>query len=279
MSQRIRRHLTPAMFVALLALVFAVTGGAFAASGQAGGGGAPAKGTASSALAESAKSTLAESAKSKGKTGPRGPRGATGAKGATGATGPTGPAGATGAKGENGAAGATGPQGAAGPEGKAGKEGKEGEEGTPGVQGSPWTAGGTLPSGSTETGAWDIQVLAAETKTVTSVSFPIPLSSALGEKNVHFILANGEEFVPGAANNPTPTECPGNVSKPEAKPGNFCVYTGRMAVGLTPYSQAIVKPSATNSPESGTAASGALFFFEESEPGKSAYGTWAVTAP
>jgi hypothetical protein len=198
----------------------------------------------------------------------------------TGATGPAGSAGAAGAKGENGVAGAEGKEG---PPGKEGKPGTEGEEGTPGAAGPEGvcsTPKCVLPPGTTETGAWSVQIATAGINTITPVSFPIPLPSALGAKNVHFILENGEEFVGGAANNPTPTECLGKVEKPEAKPGNFCVYTGHMPEeGLTPYSQPIVKPSSGGSPEEGTATSGALLYFAESEPPKGAYGTWAVTAP
>ena len=61
MFHRVRRHLTPATFIALLALVFAVTGGAFAASSH--GGGAP-TGTGVKAIAAK---PLATAAKSKGK--------------------------------------------------------------------------------------------------------------------------------------------------------------------------------------------------------------------
>ena len=276
MFQRIRKHLTPSTFIALLALIFAATGGAFAATGGGGSG--------SKATAGVGGKPIATTAKSKGKSGPRGPKGPAGPKGATGVTGATGPAGsagAAGAKGENGAAGAEGKEGPPGKEGKPGAEGEEGTPGAKGVEGSPWTAGGTLPPEKTETGAWSIQTI--DPHTITAVSFPIRLPSALGEKEVHFILVNGEEFVPGAANNPTHTACPGIPEKPEAKPGNFCVYTGRMPEEyFTPGAHPIQNPALSEA-ITGTATSGAdlEILLLESEPSapRKAHGTWAVTAP
>src|SRR6188472_2090585 len=81
--------------ISVIALVFAMFGGAYAASNSSGGG----KATASA----------------KAKKGPRGP------KGATGPAGPAGPAGPTGAKGDAGAPGANGTNGAPGTPGAAGK--------------------------------------------------------------------------------------------------------------------------------------------------------------
>jgi hypothetical protein len=92
---RIKKHFTPSTFIALLALVFALTGGAFAATGG---------GRASHAT------LTAAAAKSKGKAGARGARGPAGPAGKEGKTGPQGPAGA---KGETGPAGPAGPTGAA----------------------------------------------------------------------------------------------------------------------------------------------------------------------
>jgi hypothetical protein len=98
MLSALRKHLNPATAIAFLALILALTGGAFAATG---GGNHP---------------TLTASA-AKAKKGPRGPQGPAGPAGKTGATGATGAAGATGpagAKGETGAAGAAGATGASG---------------------------------------------------------------------------------------------------------------------------------------------------------------------
>jgi hypothetical protein len=100
MFHRVRRHLNASTLIALLALVFAVTGGAFAATGH---GGSPA-GALASVKAGAAKS----------KRGPRGPQGPAGPAGKNGAAGPAGPAGPVGAKGETGATGAAGANGVAG---------------------------------------------------------------------------------------------------------------------------------------------------------------------
>jgi Collagen triple helix repeat (20 copies) len=201
MFSAIRKRISPTTVVAFMALVFAMTGGAFAASGG-GGGGTGAKATASvTPLASAAKAKP----KPKAKAGPRGPAGPAGAKGAAGAAGPAGPAGAAGAKGETGAPGAAGAQGGVG---AAGKEGAEGQEG------SPWTDGGTLPSESTETGVWG-GYPNEPTESIHSfpISFPIPLAVA---PNEIIVVAEGELTKPG---------CPGeNHGRPTAEPGKLCVY-------------------------------------------------------
>ena len=204
-----------------MALVFALTGGAVAATSHGGGGsGAPAKATASVRPV----ATVAK-AKSKAKSGPRGPKGAagpTGQAGKNGANGATGPAGAPGAKGENGAAGGPGSNGTgvtstafSGEKGscvEGGTEltsasgttlvcnGESGPKGRNGSEGSPWTDGGTLPTETgeegkpaTETGSWatpdEKTIKGTEEepgKEIMSVpiAFPIPLKAALGPNNV-----------------------------------------------------------------------------------------------
>ena len=83
MFRALRKHLTPSTFIAFLALVFAVTGGAFAASGPGGGGSA--KATASSTRTGSA-----------GSLSPRPPRASPSRRAKAGPRGPAGPKGATG---------------------------------------------------------------------------------------------------------------------------------------------------------------------------------------
>jgi Collagen triple helix repeat (20 copies) len=124
-----------------MALVFALLGGAYAATGPNGGGNATA------------------SAKAKTKKGPPGPRGP---KGPPGPQGPAGPKGDAGAAGSNGEKGPQGPQGEKGP------------QGLPGKEGNPWTAGGTLPSGEEEQGVW----AATDAFQIVTVPFNIPLTSA-----------------------------------------------------------------------------------------------------
>ena len=95
---RKRVHFGPATAIAFLALVFAITGGAFAATGGNGGGSSHATLIASAAKA-----------KSKVKVGPRGPAGPAGKNGANGANGAAGPQGPQGPKGENGTTARTAP--------------------------------------------------------------------------------------------------------------------------------------------------------------------------
>jgi hypothetical protein len=132
--------------ISVLALVFAMLGGAYAASQQEGG-----KASVSSA-----------------KRGPRGPRGP---KGPTGDQGPGGPQGLAGVNGKN---GATGPRGATGPEGPTGPTGPAG---------SPWTGGGTLPPGETEVGTFSVKVTGSD-ENVANISFPVPLPNVVAFEHV-----------------------------------------------------------------------------------------------
>jgi len=81
----IRRNLNLPTAIAVVALVFAMTGGAYAAKSYVNGS--------------------AKDSKAKAKQGPRGPRGKRGPQGPKGPTGPTGPKGDTGAQGPKGVAG------------------------------------------------------------------------------------------------------------------------------------------------------------------------------
>ena len=96
------------MLVSVIALVIALGGGAYAATGSP---------TGHAARAKHHKPPV---------TGPRGPRGFTGPAGPAGPAGPVGP---TGAAGLNGAAGAVGPGGPVGPSGQTGPGGATGATG------------------------------------------------------------------------------------------------------------------------------------------------------
>jgi hypothetical protein len=91
MLDPVRRNANATTVIAVLALVFAMTGGAFAAKNYVGG---PAQ--------------AAKKHHKKSKRGPRGPRGKRGARGAVGPQGAVGPVGPQGPKGD------TGPKGNAG---------------------------------------------------------------------------------------------------------------------------------------------------------------------
>jgi hypothetical protein len=247
--KRISRHATYANVVATLALCFAVSGGAAYA--------------ASHYLITSTKQIKPGVLKQlAGKAGPPG------APGPVGPSGPQGPAGAAGPKGE------TGPAGTPGKEGAPGSEGKQGKEGKPGKEGSPWSAGGTLPSGRTETGVWS-----SSGGTPAPISFSIPLAEPLAwsenqpgepENQVHYINPSGKEVFSINTEIASHPACPGTVAKPEATPGNLCIYASSSPTeGESGWNEAIVNAAEVG--PAGAAISGALLLAE-------GHGTWAVTA-
>ena len=213
--------------ISVIALVFAMFGGAYAATNPGG------KATASA----------------KAKKGPRGPKGATGPAGPQGPAGPTGPAGPQGPKGDPGASGSNGKsvtvseieaeEEACDELGGAEVKQEGAAQGTDvcnGKEGSPWTAGGTLPKKATETGVFgppEAYEAGAETyyspimstnRYQVPVSFSIPLATA---PEFVSVSTASEEFgsAPG---------CPGVVGGvPKANSGKFCVYVHE-AVGLSP---------------------------------------------
>jgi hypothetical protein len=129
------------LIVAIVALVAAFTGSAFAEEGWK--------------LSKSEQKEVRKLAKMEARKV---------AKGATGATGPQGPAGAPGAKGDPGAAGAAGP---AGP---------EGPEGPPGPPGPTETK---LPFEETVTGVWGFGVqTTASNRIPVQMSFPLRIEPA-----------------------------------------------------------------------------------------------------
>jgi len=151
-SKRFRDRLGangPGLTVAVIAPVFALVGGAFAASGGLN--------------AKQKKQVEKIAKKFAGKDG------ATGPAGKDGATGPAGPQGSPGAKGDKGDQGIQGIQGIPGPPGKDGETG--------------FTE--TLPAGKTETGAFAVQGTPAdENGLIAAISFPIPLDEALDADHV-----------------------------------------------------------------------------------------------
>jgi hypothetical protein len=173
--------------VATLALVFAMSGGAYAAS---------------KFLITSTKQIKpGVLASLKGKAG---------ANGAPGAAGPAGPAGPAGSQGPAGANGKDGSPGAAGPQGPTGAKGATGPAGETGFT-------ERLPSGKTETGTWSANALNPTVgATFWPISFAIPLSTGGEAFYLDQAETEGEAGTGG---------CTGSVAQPTAPAGKLCVYT------------------------------------------------------
>ncbi len=232
--------------ISVIALVFAMFGGAYAASNSSGGG----KATAS---------------KTKTVKGPRGP------KGATGPAGPQGPAGPAGAKGDAGTNGSNGTNGTNGTSATtaaySGTECANGGVEVKSVSPTAYVCNGedgqtgfteTLPTGKSEYGTWGApKAVLSE----ASISFNIPLESAVP---AHFIA--WEET-------PAPTaECPGTYEEPAAAPGNLCIYASEEVYGTF-----VSVENVENYTHGEAGKSGARLTFENIL--FPAYGDWAVTAP
>jgi hypothetical protein len=273
-----------------LALVFAMSGGAFAAGKY---------------LIVSTKqikpSVLAQL---KGKAG------APGAQGPAGAAGPQGPAGANGKDGANGANGTNGTDGVS-PAGTAfagaahgctegGVEFK-GANTTYACNGKKGTTGftETLPSGKTETGSWEFGPYAAGAISGPFIrapiaSFAIPLAAGLSGEgcgtvvaghvvatcHVHYIDPAGKEVIENAGTEAfeevPPSGCAGTVSAPTAEPGNLCIYA--LNESKTRGASDFIKNPSTGGEGAGPTGAFASFAKEGAGAGANAVGTWAVTA-
>jgi hypothetical protein len=134
--------------------------------------------------------------------------------------GKPGPAGPVGPGGSVGVAGAQGPVGSPGKDGLPGKQGEPGKDGKDGATGFTEV----LPVGKTLRGDWSLSQLAAsETFVSTGVSFGIPLAGAPVPRLVK--ADGKELVVKGSAvEEVTPTNCLGSSAEPKASPGNLCVY-------------------------------------------------------
>jgi hypothetical protein len=250
MFRRIRNHVNATTLVAVLALAFAMTGGAYAASRYII--------TSTKQISPKVLKTL------KGANGTNGTNGTNGAAGSQGAAGPAGPQGPT---------GSTGATGKEGPAGKNGENGKNGETG--------FTM--TLPKGKTETGVWSAHIQSeaegakgTEGNTLSSISFNIPLEAPLVGGSVwHYVTS--EEQTKGTG----PAQCTGNVSEPKAAGGNICLYQGATEPA-TGASVAKVTPPSSLGTAQGTGTGGAVahIHYEGSlAEGVEIEGSWAVTAP
>jgi hypothetical protein len=264
MFSRIRQRITFANVAMTLALVFAMTGGAYAA-----------KKYLITSTKQIKPSVLAQL---KGKNGTNGKDGA---QGPQGPKGETGPAGEKGAAGMNGAVGATGPKGATGSQGATGNAGPQGNvgpsgpTGTTGATGSPWPAGGTLPPGAEEKGAWGaggvpVPIGLGTTEAIYApISFTIPLASG-SPPAVHVIAVGGK----GAGGGTCPITS--EAEKPAAEAGNLCIFAQgthnvKSILSSSPGTGALGVADETGSVVLATA--------EILKEGVLVKGTWAVKAP
>jgi hypothetical protein len=254
--------------ISVIALVFAMLGGAYAASSDNGAG----------------KATASAKAK-RGPRGPKGPAGPAGPQGAAGIKGDTGPKGDKGDKGDTGNTGANGTSatvasfaGSKGTctEGQGGLEVKSASPAAYVCNGKNGTTGftDTLPPGKTETGTWaySAENLANGAEVIVPISFPIPLPAPAQGKA--FLLTSeeianeeGEGFEAG---------CTGTVESPIAPQGKLCVYTDiELSENITFFNFIISETFNLFQP------SGTFLLFNATAPSAKIMtgGTWAVRAP
>jgi hypothetical protein len=216
----IRKRLTYSNVAVTLALVFAMSGGAYAAGKY---------------LITSTKQIKPSVLKQlRGNTGPAGKEGLVGKEGPAGKEGLKGANGSNGTNGEKGAPGANGKSVVAGAEPKGANCANGGSNFE--VEGSAtkhYACNGetgfteTLPAGKTETGEWSLTMVAkgAEELSFAVVSFNIPLKAVPAH---HYINTKGKEpfynETTEKLEEQTQPECPGSVAEPKANSGNLCLY-------------------------------------------------------
>ncbi|MGN6275683.1 MAG: hypothetical protein ACTHNP_07110 [Solirubrobacterales bacterium] len=260
MVSRIHSKLGSAgLIVAVVALIAALGGAAFAASGG---------------LSSKQKKEVTIIAKKYA-----GKPGAPGAPGPQGPAGPQGTPGTAGKDGTNGTNGTNGKSVVAEPAGAV--ECEEGGttfevegsgtretvcNGEKGERGEPWAPNNTLPANATETGAYAASP-SEGTSAWVPISFNVPLASELDSEHVHIVTE--EETTNGTA----PAECPGSPQNPEAARGNLCVYSS-VEFNATPGS--IYTPYVPLV-EFGAGTAGAVIRIIGSGSPSLAKGTWAVT--
>jgi hypothetical protein len=275
MFSRLRKRLTYANVAMTLALVFAMSGGAFAAG---------------KFLITSTKQIKPSVLKQlQGKAGVPGPVGTPGPQGPAGANGKDGAPGTNGTNGKDGSPGTSGTSvtsaklsagNAACKEGGSEFTAAEGKK-TTACNGSPWTVGGTLPEGASEKGAWAVDGMPGPDApfagvVMTSISFGVPLKAAPAEH----VIQPGEEGKGGG--------CPvgSSVAKPEAEPGNVCIFISNSELAklenvLSPsagtYVIAPLSPSTGNGEAADAAGAVLVVAAENGAKAVRAAGSWAVS--
>ncbi|HWX44974.1 MAG TPA: hypothetical protein VNY52_06600 [Solirubrobacteraceae bacterium] len=191
MFSRIRKRFTYVNIALTLALVFVMSGGAYAANHYLI--------TSTKQISPKVLRSLAGKAGAVGPAGPAGPQG------------PTGPAGS---RGETGAPGVPGKEGARGEKGETGKEGLTGYA-------------ETLPSGKTLKGEFDALGYASGALrggVSASIGFLFRVENETHEGAIAHLI--GLEEGEGEPHAKLPAGCTGNYKNPGAEKGNLCVFTG-----------------------------------------------------
>jgi len=268
MFSKLRRRVSVPGAISMIALFFAMSGGAFAAKYMISSTNQISpkvlkklKGATGPAGVTGAAGVSGQ----KGATGQAGPTGATGSIGVTGPTGAPGTNGTNGATGATGAPGTNGTNGATGATGATGAAGTNGTNGTNGATGATGPAGTTLPSGMTSTGTWAtsfVNNFAVNIFNYAAISFPlettfVPVFKWVGPANA---------TTPGAVEG-----CPGTASEPKAVASTLCVYSANLTSMAEP-------PVRFPAPQVAR-KSGVVLQFETTGEAAKATGTWAVTAP
>jgi Collagen triple helix repeat (20 copies) len=280
MFTRIHQKLGTAGFIiSIVALVAALTGGAYAAGG----------GLSGKQKKEVTKIAQTEAKKFAGRPGATGP---------AGPVGPTGPSGAAGAKGDAGARGDTGATGTAGTNGTNGTNGSNGKSvtvtevspGEPecnklggalvGVEGStaapqevcngaPGTTGfaNELPSGETETGTWSVGRFTLKEQEEFVQAF-VPISFP-------FHLTPGQYFAELMERGETSANCTGSSQEPTAAAGSVCLYVAEGSASLNLYG--FLSPSPAEGGDETASPSGIVAKFG-AVSGQFGFGTWAATS-
>lgn len=262
--------------VAVIALVMALVGGAYAAGG----------------LTKSQEKQVTKIAKKyAGKAGAAGINGINGTNGKDGAAGTNGKDGTPGASGTSATTASFN-----GAKGSCKEGGVEVKSASPTVNvcnGSPWTAGGTLPKGSTETGTWSAsgvpaKILGAFPGLLASISFDIPLSAPLTNAEecdetgkpvcaVHIIGVKAGEGEENESPFVESGECSGTVLSPGAEEGHLCVFVGEHGnfAKIIPSSVGRLEDPS----EFGAGTTGAVLnVVTSTEAAALVSGSWAVTA-
>lgn len=283
---------TAGLIVAVIALVFALAGGAIAAAVGLNG--------------KQKKEVTAIAKKFAGTPGAAGANGAAGSQGPHGLPGPEGPQGPEGPEGLEGLQGPKGINGTNGTNGKSviavaetpGANCKEGGasfevegSGTKHFACNGFGAAAILPSGVTETGTWAAsgsrqkittevegvkeEVFVGASGVIVPITFPIPLAGPLEQSHAHFVTVNKVET------ETVPADCTvngveGSVENPLAAIG-LCVYEGFSTHNLT-FQLPFLRPDkASVASGVGPTGTGVAFSIGEA-PDAAMLGTWAVTA-